>query len=1128
MAWRLPTWGGGLRLGQPGVRSGAALIVVVGVLAALLAMAMTFALVTRVEMRASRNQAVADQARALAWSYLETYARRIRIADFAECDTDAGASRPNANGWVSAADTNAVIIEDEDRKFNLNAMGFPGDLGWEHDLRQRFTSFEASLVRLFLDRLSSTDQAAVEFRNKYAPHYDDADKRRGMATLFVTGLYSSTDGKWRQGLMEWRYGYANTVRLPDPATGVPHGVPGTAGNDFDLEQRWGWTLDVDTSAWSDDGIRYPGDYPAGKDPMTGYRELGWKDGCRSIWGFLSGGNLYFRSEWGTLQEVWQGRIAAGDWGDDCGTGYPTADADPNRNLGYHDSVPSAIRGPDGILHAEPRLRDVSTGEINELFEFDPEHPVGDDRPFTAVCQIIPIIQEILVAEGRAPAQAWREAEDFYHLVKDYLTVYSHTRQAPRHDGRGGLVSINDWRYDRIDNNYDGVVDTDAESFTPQLLRRRLGLDDIVAQGWITQKQANQLVANIIDFRDSDAVPTLVQTVPGQSDANDAWGSEGLHITEVMASPQKVPLRGDGSEMTDAGGGWTWQGTFWRQDDAGGERVGQWTFRSLPALGINLRAGWYAIRIYGANGNNLKFAYDGVEYPVTTDRPGDGGYYGYVRNGTKLLAVEVKLVGSPPIPEISFGIRAATGQCFYGIRLIPAYVEITNIAMQRPTLATTHAIDISGWTLTSDTDSLTLSGTRSVPPATVNGVFPVDYGNFIIAIGEAPYARQWGVGSPPDDEWGNTAEEGYPVYFVGDVEADAGADAFVKLTEGYLTDGQRLLTLRLRDPSGRLVAGGEVDGLIGVPFTEGVSREKDDILGTNWADYTNIRLDPGGVDTDYLVGSQNRAISVPGIGSTMYTCLNRNYMYLPGTTTPALFSNYGVHHGDAAAFRSLDDLRTDRLALPIVLNRAYASPGWLGLVPSGTPWRTIDPCPPDASTPPKYIPSGPHHLLGRLLARAIVGGVYARVNINTAPEPVLKAIFSDAATAKIIARRNALQSGSHPAGWTSWDEFLDDALFQEGGSGNLGFYGNGSEDSGAASYGDDFPDDSDEREEFIRRFANLITIRSSAFRIRVDARVAAGKQAGLARLEAILDRDRDVDGDGIADGFLRAFRYITEE
>ena len=236
--------------------------------------------------------------------------------------------------------------------------------------------------------------------------------------------------------------------------------------------------------------------------------------------------------------------------------------------------------------------------------------------------------------------------------------------------------------------------------------------------------------------------------------------------------------------------------------------------------------------------------------------------------------------------------------------------------------------------------------------------------------------------------------------------------------------------------------------------------------------------------------------------------------------------------------------------PFILNRPYATTGWLGLVPTSNTdalnaaislsslpqplptgyliptgsWRTIDPNPwpsvLNGSTAQAYPPQFPEQLLGTLMSNATVGGVYARFNINTAPVDTLKAVFPDATASQIVAARNARQTGFAPgyawytgpaltpalanASWATWDELLNDPLFQYAPNpGGIGFHdlpgptdpqstGVSNADAGAGTYADGFPDSSNEKKEWFMRFSNLFNLQSTSYQFIVAGLVYADR------------------------------------
>jgi len=859
------------------------------------------------------------------------------------------------------------------------------------------------------------------------------------------------------------------------------------------------------------------------------------------------------------------------------------------------------------------------------------YAISDDQPYASPQEIVGVVKEELESHSdETESEAEDKAERLYHALRDYITTDSYENMADH-------VSINDWSKDRIDNDGDGLVDEDSEwqgRFTdteaaalktairaahpgdPQLvvetfvehcvylhaLRKGLGLDPDDPDSpvsttdtpsgdkTIARTDANRIIANIVDFRDDDDVPTMFYDTDA---AYDAYGAEGLHITEFMPGVAWEVSTTNGAECVDDGGGgtiidgfdWDWmggypppdQGDYWKKLD-NPPREAHWQFTGL-------KAGWYAIKLKGQNGQGpyrVRFNADPNQYNVTFTS--GEAYIRDVGSPSRLVAVEV----AAATQTLDIYIRAGRDAQFEGFQFLPQFIEITNMAMRAPTRAISHAVNLSddgGWELdvgvggTTNTISLDRevqhwdgSATRTdrlIPAARGDGRFPVDYGFYVIAMCEKAYARQYGGA---DETWGNEPGEEYPVLFIGDVASETDKLAFPNPI-----DSATELTITLKDGNGNVVAGGAIDGLdpaiSDASFQEYVSKEKANPLGVNWYDLTTT------VPTT-LADSQNRQVevmkgSLAGVPPyvldvTIRTCLNRLYGNV--TETPWLSDLYPL--SGTWRFKAMEEMselsvappRTP-VAFPIILNRPYHSPGWLGLVPSTRAFRTIDPDPDpgkDFGDPTRTeTPFDTRHLLGRLCERATVGGIYARVNINTAdidPKdgstdtdyPVLSALFGKETAQKL----GALRSARPAKGWTELDELFQDLAdlnfepryhqkYQCADCGWVVYAGawpnncpecagtdmKRAEDSGACTYMDDFPNDWDEREEWYRRFADLITLRSNVFRVEsVGVVYPKGETAPLAeaRVEAIIQAE-DTDGDGQRDKVrVRRWRYLAED
>jgi hypothetical protein len=813
-----------------------------------------------------------------------------------------------------------------------------------------------------------------------------------------------------------------------------------------------------------------------------------------------------------------------------------------------------------------------------------------------------------------------------------------------------LAGINDWQVDGIDNDANGVIDDESptQKDLAYSLYVKLGLRDWVAGNETRFKQAAQLVANIIDFRDDNSIPLeLTHTDLGEdatySDPFTVFGAEGLHVTEIMPSPDADFCEDPTTECTYDGfndntvpgylndtQGWDWlpapTEAFVSNDPNSPPTIAGhfvWNFGSAVP-------GHYAVRLIGTDGPFTLVLPGPVVCTIDMDYPDpeDGTYnHGFVRKDSDNLLLEVGLTAGT---TFEFDLVAPGGSKFRGLALLPQYIEITNIAQNDIDLRddhmplTIHTYDgTTERTIDLDSTTLTDPWLQLIRGASADGVFPINYGTYVIAMSQEAYAKQWSASATPDATWGNDgANEDYPVFFAGD-ESDAFAQALLLgAKDGPDPAGERKPSVWITDASNLLIAGYDAINSKGVdgPFSRILveedtysSLEKNVILQATW------KVDP--LDPDHvfwksfeaapasLSGSQNQQLNVqvddprPPVSSptTIYSCLNKNYdeiFWDYGAAPPA--NDYpNLTQGSVLAEKEHSHV------YPIILNRPYPTVGWLGLVPtSNGPWRTVDPAhtgdvadadnpgvEPDpwfqdtaaswtAATPESPVnreimiiagtgagqvrtisavkgggPSNilyvtlawdvvpdatsrycfldatrPEEMLGTLMSKAATGGVYARFNINSAPIDVLKCVFDDGQAARIITERDLL-AGQY---WRSWDTLLNQAIFQNAPTG-LGFFDNPAlvtdpvnEDSGAGTYADDFMDDSDEREEWARRYGNLFNLRSTAFRFIVAglvyAETAGGDDPPVA--EARIEMDVDLS-DPTVGPQVNHFRYLSQ-
>ncbi len=783
-------------------------------------------------------------------------------------------------------------------------------------------------------------------------------------------------------------------------------------------------------------------------------------------------------------------------------------------------------------------------------------PIYDDRAFNSTADILPVIVEALARSGMNYSDAGKVGGILYNSIRDYLTA-APGRMPP------GTVCINDWSLDGYDNNNNGTADEPGETGpTAQQLYDGLGLKAWAGNDVTKIEQAAQLVANIMDFRDADSVPTVlthaqIDAIPGAG-VPTIYGAEGLHLTEIMCAQDRVtatvgsitnddvglpdavanPSADEDGDIDQLGTGTNPDRDGWDWNAAGGY---WYVYCAQDATGIwvfpNIAPGTYAIRLQGdSDGDNL-FLMDGATaYGADINKKGDGTFWGYPLNGGKLPAV---VVGADR--KLTLTIKAAHNVVFRGFQLLPQFIEFTNASANDITAENEEL------TLTTDAGSFKLPplGTRmTIPGASGDGKFPVNYGSLVIALGQVPYEKQWG--DDHDGVWGNTPNENYPVLFVenlgeaaldamllGDVSTyDTGKVVTVSLdshvvgkngtawtmsmvNSKIIIDGHESIIQSVNvatqeltvDPApnldhpdpgtdykivghfmvpkvsltvsdgGALIAGTEignitdpgVDGQLCAPVPTCSSIEKNVLLqptydkaGVFWAPH-----DPGATA---LEASQNQHVTTAP--NDIFTNLNRQFAPLWATYPTTLNTGLAAPQ-----------------VLPIILNRPYPSPGWLGLVPtSNAPWRTVD------SNPAR---STPEELLGMLMDKACVGHAFAQINLNTAPYAVLRSVLPPAAAANLLAAREKTTPWK---AWHSWEDVLNDVRFNNSGATEyVGFGANGIEDSGANSFADDSVDDSDEGEEWARRYSNIFTLHSQTMKYVVSGLVY-DQLAGLLRYD----------------------------
>jgi len=874
------------------------------------------------------------------------------------------------------------------------------------------------------------------------------------------------------------------------------------------------------------------------------------------------------------------------------------------------------------------------------YRYRPQDLRGDDRIYHSVAEVLPVAVDALQDDGLPAAQAGQVAAILYNSFKDALTVANQTASR-----KGESCGINDPATDGLDNDDDGVIDDEAgmtASEQARYLYEQLGLREWAHSGEHADSQndairrAAQLVANIIDFRDADDVPTEVTAADlGETGAfvGSVRGYEGVHLTEILAarSPKWLAVHRDTNPLsatadfvlTNDGGpagddppglpdvgnvppgddddsdiwsdgvtwpdqdGWDWNPAgYWEVVDptaATGPITGRWA-----VSGLTVKNGWYAIRLQGANGDTFDSfrqvgGGSGQVGTAISNRAEGGEFWGWVRSTADNRLLAVRIDGG----NFSFEISAHQGTRFYGFQIVAQCVEITNCAAHDVPLD--YIVVDSG----SGPQKVPLPVGAKIDGAAADGNFPINYGTYVIALSEDAYERNWtrGIGelSSEDGQWGNAKQEDYPVFFAGDRQAgeaansaaDDRADRFLfdlglpdPTSPTYDTDPAAVSPVIKLYSRGKLIAATGSDAIDGDAGAcpNGLGREKDiNPWSTSWTDYSPA----AGENAADMLASQNKLSST--IAGTPRHNLNSSFSALFGSY-PDFITRAGFAETDDDNYNAPNYNRV----MPIILNRPFATPAWLGLVPTGRlPWRTIDYDPTPSDPPSREYPE---ELLGLLMSRARTGGMYARVNLNatsqTLVEQALRAVLSDADAAALAKRdsgapeavglntltdldkawannewrgyivnitqgtgsgqvrrivSNTAQTLTLNSNWATtpdatsryrispgfnWDTLLYAPVVQD--MGNTTNY----DDSGAGTYADDFIDDPDEKEEWARRYSALVDLASTNFKY-VIAGLAYREDAPPGEppvAEVRLEVEIDTSGDEVK---VVNFRYVTE-
>ncbi len=293
-----------------------------------------------------------------------------------------------------------------------------------------------------------------------------------------------------------------------------------------------------------------------------------------------------------------------------------------------------------------------------------------------------------------------------------------------------------------------------QSFEAWRLYHAFGLDEVVVppstppplpEGKLRPWHALQLLANLLDFRDDDYVPTRLADPVYTSQV--AHGVEGLHITEVMAAAT-FDYANDMTLIDEdypAPGAVENNGLFWDYDGAlippawiqvtDSPITGEWSLD-------NVRIGDYELRIYGT-GTLDNVWYDGAPYGAPVFGPAG---YASVVSSTSVTTAGTKQL------RITAGLGTTVSRVEFGAE----YVEIMNISRRArgddvwegvdPTelFLNVNGADVGGGALGYGTYN-DGSGTQTdgwIPPTFADGVFPIDYGMYVVASSAAVFENNW--------------------------------------------------------------------------------------------------------------------------------------------------------------------------------------------------------------------------------------------------------------------------------------------------------------------------------------------------------------------------------------------------
>jgi len=293
-----------------------------------------------------------------------------------------------------------------------------------------------------------------------------------------------------------------------------------------------------------------------------------------------------------------------------------------------DNNNNVVLSNDGIDNDADGDVDEPMEGINEPLEFDPVYTLGDDEPYLT------------------PYDARRigVVKSEFKKIENYITAYS----SDKNINRAGML--------RTDLNQTTAIEL-------YNLFQKAGVGN-----------AEQIAANIIDYRDSDSIQSLIVSQNGTY-----YGVEGIRINELMVKPVYTLLATDHTNTTGPGGMWTLNGDHYENHTPDlGTLGGIWWFEGI-------RPGTYYLKLFGtANGQTI----GDVKVDGTTQ---SGMQHGEIFITPVVVADDGRIKITIANAEIT--IPGFTTY-FYKFELLEQpdceYIELINI--------TDKPVDVGGWTI----------------------------------------------------------------------------------------------------------------------------------------------------------------------------------------------------------------------------------------------------------------------------------------------------------------------------------------------------------------------------------------------------------------------------------------------